>query len=155
MDSLVCTVKSVTIEEDRATCKVFVLCGPVDLVGKNLLVNRDNRYVGSWKVESQGAEWVLVRQEGPDLEHCDYLYGELPVTEPPPPSRTRIGFYLCFEGKNWKLASEKKWREKQVDIADCEHVGDTTIKGKPYQVMRGADFFAAVPSSPSSPPAEV
>lgn len=154
MDSLVCTVKSAVIEGDRATCRVFILCEPVDLVGKHLMQNRDGQYVGSWRVESQGAEWVLARQEGPDLEQCDYMFGELPVTEPPPPSRTQFGHYLVFEGKNWKLASEKKWRERMIDVAGFQHVGDTTIKGKPYQIMRGQDVFAAIPSSPSSPPPE-
>jgi hypothetical protein len=144
MDSLVCTVKSAIIEGDTATCRVFVLCGQVDLVGKHLIQNREGQVVGSWRVDAQGAEWVLTRQEGPDLEQCDYMYGELPVTEPPPPSRTQFGHYLVFEGKNWKLAAEKKWREKMVDVAAYEAVGETTLRGKPHIVLKGPDCFAAV-----------
>jgi hypothetical protein len=125
---------------------------PVDFVGTVLLQYKDAAKVGSWHVESYGKELTLVRMEGSaELEQCDYLFGEVMVSEPPPPSRRQIGFYLTFEGKNWKLAAEKKWREKQVDIAGFEHVGDTKIKGKPYKVMKGPESFAAVPELVQNP----
>jgi hypothetical protein len=145
MESLVCTVKSAVPDGAKTTCSVFMLAQPVEFVGTVLLQYKDAVKVGSWRVESYGKELVLARVDGDlELEQCDYLFGEIVLSEPPPPSRRQIGHYLVFEGKNWKLAAEKKWREKQVDIAGFEHVGDTTIKGKPFKVMKGPDFFAAV-----------
>jgi hypothetical protein len=152
METLVCTVKSATPDGARTTCSVFMLALPVDFVGTVLLQYKDAVKVGSWRVEAYGKELVLARMDGSsDLEQCDYLFGEVKVSEPPPPSRTQIGFYLVFEGKNWKLAAEKKWREKQVDIAGFEHVGDTRIKGKPFKILKGPEFFAAVPAPPTEP----
>jgi hypothetical protein len=152
METLVCTVKSAVPEGERTTCSVFMLSLPVDFVGTVLLQYKEAVKVGSWRVESYGKELVLARVDGSaELEQCDYLYGETIVVETAPlPSKTQIGFYLTFEGKNWKLAAEKKWIEKQVDIAGFEHVGDTRIKGKPFRVMKGPTFFAAVRAEETS-----
>lgn len=145
MESLVCTVKSAVTEGSKTTCSVFMLADPTGLAGRVLSQYKDAVKVGEWRVESYGKELILERMSGEaEVELADYLFGEVTQSEPPP-SRRQIGFYLTFEGKNWKLASEKKWREKQVDIAGFEHVGDTRIKGKAYKVMKGPDIFAAVP----------
>lgn len=152
MESLICTVKSATSEGSRTTCSVFMLSDPTDLAGKVLSQYKDAVKVGEWRVESYAKELVLERVSGDqDVELADYLYGEVVVIAPPP-SRTQIGHYLVFEGKNWKLAAEKKWRERQIDIAGFQPVGETAIKGKPYRILKGGDVFAAVPSSASSTP---
>lgn len=153
METLICTVKSAVEEGSRTTCSVFMLADPKDITGTVLAQFKEAAKVGEWRVESYGKELVLERVSGElPIELADYMYGEVALAEPPPQSRRQIGHYLTFEGKNWKLAAEKKWREKQVDIAGFEKVGETRIKGKPYDVMKGPDVYAAVPSSASSAP---
>lgn len=153
MESLVCTVKSAVTEGEKTACSVFMLAQPKDFVGTVLFQYKDGAKVGSWSVESYEKSLVLVRVDGSlELEQCDYLFGEITVVEQPPPSQNKFGHFLVFEGKNWRLASEKKWREKLVNIAGFEHVGDTTIKGKPFMIMKGPELFAAVPT-PAAPPA--
>ncbi len=145
MESLICTVKSAVVEGSTASCSVFMLSDPEGLVGKTVSHYREEVRIGSWRVVSYERTLVLERVHGDEApQMADYLTGEVLRTEPPPPSRRQFGHHLVFEGKNWKLASEKKWREKLVDIAGFEHVGDTTVKGRPHRVLKGPEFFVAV-----------
>ena len=52
-----------------------------------------------------------------------------------------------FKGKNWKLASEKKWVEEDVDRASLTNrVGQVSIGGVDYDVFPMEGGFAAVES---------
>ena len=51
---------------------------------------------------------------------------------------------LMFAGKNWKLASPKKWVPTNLDFwADYAQVGELTINGKAYTIFKLAEGFAA------------
>lgn len=50
---------------------------------------------------------------------------------------------LAFQGKNWKLASDRKWVESLV-FTSGESVGKRTIFGSQYEVYKTGSGFAAV-----------
>lgn len=64
---------------------------------------------------------------------------------------------FVFRGKNWKLASEKRWVGDNVDSNLLKgRVGKTVIGGKEYEVFALDEGFAAVSDFPkaSSEPRE-
>lgn len=152
MESLLCLVKTTASEGSKTTCSVFMLLDPMEIVGKVLTHVRVEERIGKWRVESYAKELVLERVEGEaEVEPCDAFYVELVQTAPPPSIRTQFEQALVFSGKNWKLAAEKKWKDKIVNVAGFEEVGETMLRGKPYRILKGPDGFAAVRSS--EPPA--
>jgi len=145
MEGLLCLVKTTASEGDRTTCSVFMLLDPMELAGRVLTHVRVEERIGKWRVESYARDLVLVRVEGDtEVEPCDAFHVELPEAAPPPPVRTQFENALVFSGKNWKLAAEKKWTDKVVNVAGFERVGETTLRGKPYRILKGPDSFAAI-----------
>ncbi len=52
---------------------------------------------------------------------------------------------LVFNGTNWKLASDRKWKKclECVDVALLEKCGEKTINGISYIIYRDVDRFLA------------
>lgn len=149
-EEIVFAVKTAVTEGPTATCAVFLLTNE-SLDGKVVSQWRENARIGAWRVVKGGRETVLERVEGDqEVQHQDAFYGQV-EEKAEPERRTQIGSVLVFEGKNWKMASEKKWREKVIDIAGFEDVGETKIRGKDHRVLKGPDCFAAVRVTESAP----
>lgn len=149
MENLLCTVKKTSSEDGKTACSVFMLQDPMELVGKEITQIRVEERIGTWRVlesEKRGRELVLERLSGDvEIEPCDAFYVDLP--EPVvivPGVRAQFEQAYVFSGKNWKLATEKKWQEKVVNVGGFERVGETRLRGKPHRVLKGPEFFAAV-----------
>jgi hypothetical protein len=53
-----------------------------------------------------------------------------------------------FRGKNWKLASEKKWSEEEVRSESVgDRIGITTFDDEEYEIYVFEDGFAALKAS--------
>lgn len=151
-EDLLCSVKGVALTENgKIICSVFMLRDIKELTGRTLSQYRLENRVGAWKVESYNKDLVLERIDGiSEIEPCDTLHIELEAS-PVSVVETHIEQALVFSGKNWKLASEKKWTEKTIDVTGFEKVGETKIRGKAYHVLKGPDVFAAVKIRENTP----
>lgn len=147
VETLICTVKNSEIIDDVTVCSVFILNKFPDSEGKKLYQYRDSNKVGVWLIRSFGLKTHLTRVSGNvEIEQCDALYGDMEMSEKVV-SVTPQQRVLVFEGKNWKLASEKKWREKELDTTGFEEVGDSSFKGKAHKILKGPSCFVAIPVS--------
>jgi hypothetical protein len=163
---LFCTVKSATDNGDRVECSVFMLQNlrlePGTQVDQHRETNGESVIVASWElVEQTNTTLILKRGElgAEAIDIADGFYAQLPVevkpskkdpmeykitkNGPPPPEAV-----LVFAGKNWKLASPKKWVPTTgLDLGSCQKVGELTIHGKLYHVFKLNEGFAASQSA--------
>lgn len=156
---LVATVKFSTDQEDHTECNVFLLSNE-NMVGKTLYQVRDEVQCGTWEVLDQGKGVLKLKRMSGEAEFVmvDALYTEhvepVVVSEPVrAPQKV-----MTFSGKNWKLASEKKWKEIYFHFLDeaiatayksgaSESVGEATIRGSLYTIHKFESTFLAVPKT--------
>ena len=54
-----------------------------------------------------------------------------------------VSAVLIFGGKNWKLASPKKWVAASLSLDGLAAVGELAINGKEYIIYKLTEGFAA------------
>ena len=154
-----CTVRSATDNGDNVECSVFMLRRLNLKPGVQLDQRRDTgegpSIVASWEFVSQ-TDKTLVLKKG-DLgayfiEQSDGFYANVPEdviaehkTEEHQPMNQDIASQsvLIFAGKNWKLASPKKWVSASILLDETAHVGELSINGKQYDIFKLNEGFAA------------
>jgi hypothetical protein len=154
---LICTARGEVIEsEGTLECAVFLLrMEPLD-VGTKLEQRRitgdEQILIATWELVSQtGKTLVLKKQSEYNIELADSFFAEVPaapirvLTHTPTRAPESAATYpvLVFAGKNWKLASPKKWVPMNLSLDGCDIIGQITIAGKNYSVFRLPDGFAA------------
>jgi hypothetical protein len=142
---LVATVKSSLEDGDVIKCKIFLL-DDIDLVGKIIEQHRhtdEEQIVGKFIVlESSKPELVVRRIDGSlSLDMCDSLYVQL-EDEVSQPISTKVNAY-SFNGKNWKLASIKKWKPCKIDRPNSECIGIVNLHTS-CKVFKTDDGFVAI-----------
>lgn len=141
---LVATVKSSIENDGLVSCAVF-LTTYSDVSNVRVYQYRDESHIGEWdSVGFENGVLQLKRVSGSDaLEPVDALYVDHVEPAKPEPHTTFV-WAMTFSGKNWKLASEKKWNETsvQVDLTSAV-LGEVAIRGKLHEVRRAGEVFVA------------
>lgn len=142
---LIATVKTSTESDGVVSCAIF-LTTYGDVSNAKVYQYRDDVIVGEWNsVGYENGTIHLKRISGSSLpEPMDALYVDHIEPSKPEPQTTFV-WALTFSGKNWKLASEKKWNETSARVDFTSPVlGEVTIRGKLHEVRRGSgEVFVA------------
>ena len=142
---LVATVKSSSVSGDNVECDAFVMCRE-SLTSRKIFQYRDNMQCGTWEVLAHTKSVLVLKRIDGDQElvEVDALYVEHqePIVQPAAAAPQKV---LTFEGKNWKLASEKKWKEAYVTGASSDVVGEATLRGKLHEIRKSESGFIAIP----------
>ena len=150
-----CSVKRSVEKEDSLTeCSIFLLRDDIDLVDKVIEHRRvcsdGEAVLGTFKVVSFSKKLLVVQRITGSVvvNKCDLFYIDRPVIFQVETSKYVSGF--IFEGKNWKLASSKKWQSKNFELPDSgsQSVGVVTLNNLQYDVHKIDNGFIAVPTLP-------
>jgi hypothetical protein len=164
---LFCTAKGTVVEVGGCIeCAVFMLRDWKLEPGTRIEQRREEGVVAIWELVDLSPKLLVLKlaekvpMVGPEgeinIEQADGFYAAAPAlvvpkapVSPwsPPPVETNSGSetasVLVFTGKNWKLASPKKWVPMKISLAGCQIIGDIIINGKGYFVHRLPEGFAA------------
>lgn len=141
---LIATVKSSTEDDGLVSCAVF-LTTYGDISNVRVYQYRDDSNIGEWSsLGCDNGVLQLKRVSGSDsIEPMDALYVDHVEPTKPEPQTTFV-WALTFSGKNWRLASEKKWNETSVQVDLTSPVlGDVSIRGKLHEVRKAGEVFVA------------
>jgi hypothetical protein len=155
---LFCTAKGVVVEiGDCIECPVFMLRDWQLEPGTKLEQRREEEVVAIWELVEHQPRSLMLKKQSVAIERADAFYAVAPAMvtpkaplspRSPPPVETNTGSeitsVLLFTGKNWKLASPKKWVPARISLAGCQIIGDIVINGKGYFVHRLPEGFAAL-----------
>jgi len=134
--------------------------------GSRLEQRREEELIAVWELVAQKAHSLVLKLEGNDgsnIELADGFYAEKPADSfdvlDDRAARAvvaiddkHIGGYmagmvsgpvLMFAGKNWKLASPKKWIPMNLAVDGYSVVGELKLNGKEYSVFKLPEGFAA------------
>ena len=168
MLELFCTAKGIVVEVgDAIELPVFMLRNWQLEPGTRLEQRRGEEIVAVWVlIKQQPRSLMLKKLEGGSVEQADAFY----VSPPPDPtpiepvpfmplarrSAPRVAeevsqdaassggdTVLIFGGKNWKLASPKKWIPGNLVLDGFSAVGELVLGGKSYTVFKLTEGFAA------------
>lgn len=142
---LFCTVKSAAKIGDVIECSVFILWDIILSPGTKLEQRRGEDLIAVWELVEQKAKSLILKVEGTELnvELADGLYANLPVRQEPVRQEPTAEAVLVFGGKNWKLASPKKWVPMSLSLDGYDVVGELNIGGKDYLILKLPEGFAA------------
>jgi hypothetical protein len=145
---LFCTAKSAVEVGDTIECTAFILRDRKLEPGTKLEQRRDGdegpMVIASWElVELTTKSLILKKGDGSmdSIQSADGFYVEALIEEKPIEVPTMS--VLVFSGKNWKLASAKKWVPMDLAVDGCPSVGEMSIGGKEYVILKLAEGFAA------------
>jgi hypothetical protein len=148
---LLCTAKSAVDGDSTIECHVFMLRDWRIEPGATLEQRRGDEVIATWELVVQtGKSLILKKGTTPaeSIELADEFYVQPPVIEQPVTMQATIPV-LLFGGKNWKLASPKKWVKANISVEGCPQVGELNIDGQDYVVIKLAEGFAARPRAAS------
>lgn len=147
---LFCTVKSSIEVGETVECSVFVLQNRRLEPGTRMEQRRNDVVIASWElIAQQTANSLSLKKSFPadSIEFADSFYAEGQIVEAPMETEPLPVF--IFGGKNWKLASVKKWVPGKLAVDGYETVGEIKINGKDCDVFKLPDCFVARPKAAS------
>jgi hypothetical protein len=150
-----CSVKTVIENGDSLECSVFILQKWKFESGTIFEQRREDNVVATLELVEQTAKALVFKKTDTSIEFGDILYVEPPVEIVPIVTSPDIDV-LVFSGKNWKLASPKKWVPTRLMSSSIESamkkekLGETNLLGKNCDVCRITNsleetIFVAVP----------
>lgn len=144
-------MKNATETDNGIECSVFMLQNKQVPEGTKLEQRREESKIAEWELISHTPKSILLKKEhlSDTIEFSDSFYIEQSDEEVISKEMTLTPVYV-FSGKNWKLASPKKWVKMNLNVEGCEKVGDIKIEGKDCTVFKLTDCFAAKPNKTDS-----
>lgn len=150
---LLCAIKKVRVDGPVFDCNMFLLQENLDIIDKvveHRRVGADNKesLLGKFKILSiSNKNIVLHRLEGEEfIKSHDVIYLERQITQQLQSNIILISGY-GFDGKNWKLASAKKWVKKQFERPCSPPLGTVTFDTVAHDVHKIDSGFVAVPQT--------
>ena len=142
--------------EETVEISAFVLRSWVLPSGTKVEQHRESAIIATWELVSHTNKSVVLKKLDIPIEFGDMFYAESPVIEAPMVEAPTMNVFV-FSGKNWKLASAKKWTPAEL-LATTVHrgmseiLGDINIKGKDCDVCKVTNkldeiMFIAVPKA--------
>jgi hypothetical protein len=132
-------------------CRVFLLREDLDLTGRIVEHKRGEEVLGAFVLESITKDFFKMRRtSGSDTPIVtDSFYVQLEdaqvATAQEAPRGPVVSGYM-FSGKNWKLASVKKWKNGQVESpSKSKPVGEINLFGHQCEVHKTDSGFVAIP----------
>jgi hypothetical protein len=142
---LVFVFKRIQENDVNQIFNVFSL-NSIDLIGKNVYQYRNEEFLNTFQVTNfeKSKVWVQ-KQENLNLEFGDIFYIDKPIpvfVEKDPRSQVFI-----FPGKNWRLATFKKWKSDYRDCTNFEFICDFVLNNLPCEIYRDRETFVAKPKT--------
>ena len=160
---LFCTVKTAVDNGDAVECSAFILRNYQLKPGSKVEQIRSAEVLAVWEVVEQTPRGIILKSErkAGSMEFGDELYTERPAPDPTPEPvpapikqkpivqekqpkdpimTTTPKAVLVFAGKNWKLASPKKWVPMNLQLDGYASVGEINISGKLYTVFKVTQY---------------
>ena len=156
---LVATVRQVASSlDDKVHCPVFLMRDDLDLVGRTLqhrrFIDGVENTIGILTVEGVEKRSFALRRldarlpDGSnDIVAGDALYvqlEDLPVVK----KEVVLVKGFLFNGKNWKLASSKKWEARRFEKPRSRPVDEVRLAGRMCDVYQTDNGWAAIPVEP-------
>jgi hypothetical protein len=142
---LLCMAKTATVSGENTECTVFMLRNWVIEAGASLEQRRCKEgveiIIATWTLIGQTGKNLILKGKG-EIEFTDSFYVESPVRVEELVQTTATSV-LVFKGKNWRLASPKKWMPAILDVDGYPSVGGLNIGGKDYVILALNEGFAA------------
>lgn len=137
---------------DTFECRVFLLREDLDLTGRIVEHKRGEEVLGAFVLESITKDFFKMRRtsgsETPIV--TDSFHVELEDSQINAAQETHHGSVVSgytFAGKNWKLASVKKWKNEQVERPSSKPVGEINLFGNQCEVYKTDPGFVAIPTT--------
>lgn len=147
---LLCTAKTAVDNGETVECSVFMLrdwqLQPGDKIEQRRDTGQALETVATWEFVSQTPNKLILKRVilgAETIEMADGFYVVPPVEDKPVVAGLPSTPVLVFGGKNWKLASPKKWVPATLVIDGYPSVGELNIGGKDYEVLKLNEGFAA------------
>jgi hypothetical protein len=139
-------------DSDPIKCSIFLLRNDLDLIGRTLEHRRETTILGTFSVESIAVDVFSLRRldGGEPIVSGDVFYAQLEEPKMEIVSTLVKGF--VFSGKNWKLASPKKWKDGSVESPSSKPVGEVNLSGNLCDVFKLETGFVAIARATESAP---
>ena len=137
MVDLFCTIKNVIVKDDCIECSIFLLQNWKLDPGTILEQRRDGAIITTQELVSYTNKLMTLKKSDNEILFGDTFYAEAPFIEVK--EVTQLSKVLAFSGKNWRLASTKKWKQSEISLEGCKRVGELSVNGKDYDVYKIED----------------
>ncbi len=143
------TIKEAVDSGDAVECSAFILRVFQLNPGDNIQQIRESVVVATWQIVKKTARGFILKDPAGAMKAESFQFGdEIHVEEPAieekemehPKEAVKV---FVFSGKNWKLASPKKWVPMSMDLNGHTPVGEINLSGKLHTVYKLPDCFAA------------
>lgn len=147
---ILCTTKSAVNNGETVECSIFLLqdwkLEPGTIVEQRRNTGQEIETVARWELVAITPKSLILKRVilgAESIEMADYFYAMPPIETKPVVTSLQSTPVLVFGGKNWKLASPKKWVPANLVVEGYPSVGELNIEGKDYVVLKLTDGFAA------------